>query len=613
MGGFGVDEVARNMSQNNSTASAPPTILVCVLFSLAFESPYVLPWIAHHTILGVDHFDMYLDDVSPTWVPQHAEDHADLLALLNQSAAVTLHSMRMLGLEGQGDQLAHCVSETMGRADWVGGWDIDENMGVGLPVNMKPPQAAADHRDAVAAAVAAVAAATAYPAAAAAPDEMRAALHAVTTNVASTGFHGRLELERERDPLYTLPPIDPSINALKDALSKIAEDVTGIKISRVDIGSVSRHAFPEEKELMFSQYVDRYGVHRMGKSMWRPCSQTYPAPIQGHNLIVAERCPRLSSARCRSTTGCSWNNVRSACGGPELGKVILPNGYLLSATVAPKEGSTTLYWQSQWTIRHNYNTEFFRQVSARCAVRLGAADMWKAQAELDFAAGAAGNAYFDEEGKNVNCTTPFLTVSATQTWKEKRGHQNPCPYHVVEWDRSKRKASLALVTNVKVFAINLRQVVAEKSSGGHRERQKQAHGMDHGTFVPSFTMPFRLYNYKRSTAECEWKLRVQSEKGSIFDQQGSDGLRSNGRFNESARMRLLKKQCLEKEKAREYIVKHDKGRQTDHTLGNVVHVKMIYATMKVLFGTKGVLILHQEKRRLREKLNAVVKNDTLLF
>jgi len=98
----------------------PPTVLLCALFSLTFESSYLLPWVAHHASLGVDHFDLYLDDVSNSWLPDHAKQHAPLLALLEDSDIITLHSMKALGFVSQEHQIVHCAAETMGRADWVG-------------------------------------------------------------------------------------------------------------------------------------------------------------------------------------------------------------------------------------------------------------------------------------------------------------------------------------------------------------------------------------------------------------------------------------------------------------------------------------------------------------
>lgn len=31
---------------------AAPTVALCVLFTFRFESPYILPWIAHHALYG---------------------------------------------------------------------------------------------------------------------------------------------------------------------------------------------------------------------------------------------------------------------------------------------------------------------------------------------------------------------------------------------------------------------------------------------------------------------------------------------------------------------------------------------------------------------------------
>jgi hypothetical protein len=85
------------MFNTTTPGNAPQTVLLCCLFTLRFESTYLLPWLAHHAVLGVDHFDLYLDDASHSWDESQRVKHAPLLRLLEDSKHITLHSMRGLG------------------------------------------------------------------------------------------------------------------------------------------------------------------------------------------------------------------------------------------------------------------------------------------------------------------------------------------------------------------------------------------------------------------------------------------------------------------------------------------------------------------------------------
>ena len=41
-----------------------PGLVLCAIFTLRFEAPYILPWVAHHRRLGVDRLLLYHDDAS---------------------------------------------------------------------------------------------------------------------------------------------------------------------------------------------------------------------------------------------------------------------------------------------------------------------------------------------------------------------------------------------------------------------------------------------------------------------------------------------------------------------------------------------------------------------
>ena len=50
-----------------------PGLVLCALFTLRFEAPYILPWVAHHRLLGVDRLLLYHDDASGMWSPSLSE------------------------------------------------------------------------------------------------------------------------------------------------------------------------------------------------------------------------------------------------------------------------------------------------------------------------------------------------------------------------------------------------------------------------------------------------------------------------------------------------------------------------------------------------------------
>ena len=67
---------------------------LCSLFTLRYEAPYLLPWLAWHLMAGVSHVWLYQDDASPSYSPALAVTHARLLKLLGSASdRVTLRSM----------------------------------------------------------------------------------------------------------------------------------------------------------------------------------------------------------------------------------------------------------------------------------------------------------------------------------------------------------------------------------------------------------------------------------------------------------------------------------------------------------------------------------------
>ena len=65
------------------TAPSPSAPLVlCALFSLRYEAPYLLPWLAYHRMLGFDRIILYHDDASGMFSADLLESHSKLLQLL---------------------------------------------------------------------------------------------------------------------------------------------------------------------------------------------------------------------------------------------------------------------------------------------------------------------------------------------------------------------------------------------------------------------------------------------------------------------------------------------------------------------------------------------------
>ena len=107
-----------------------PGLVLCALFTLRFEAPYILPWVAHHRRLGVDRLLLYHDDASGMWSPSLSERHSELLSALREHDNwITLYSAAALNFSGeiQTQQLAHCNVEALRlNASWAANWDLDE-------------------------------------------------------------------------------------------------------------------------------------------------------------------------------------------------------------------------------------------------------------------------------------------------------------------------------------------------------------------------------------------------------------------------------------------------------------------------------------------------------
>ena len=111
-------------------------LAICAQVSLRYETPYLLPWVAYHTLLGFDSIILYIDDGTHLGAIDHTA-HSRLLGMLGNAKHVTVHSMTALNQTGPGAQMAHCVFTARKHATWMAMWDIDEVPAMG-PVPSTP-------------------------------------------------------------------------------------------------------------------------------------------------------------------------------------------------------------------------------------------------------------------------------------------------------------------------------------------------------------------------------------------------------------------------------------------------------------------------------------------
>ena len=106
---------------------------LCTWSTLRYESPHLLPWVAHHLAAGFDHVFVINEDISPSWPPNALHD-AQLQAL-RSAENVTLVSMANdVGADEpdkstlrQQSAIDYCnkLGVELGFA-WMSIWDVDE-------------------------------------------------------------------------------------------------------------------------------------------------------------------------------------------------------------------------------------------------------------------------------------------------------------------------------------------------------------------------------------------------------------------------------------------------------------------------------------------------------
>jgi len=127
-----------NFSQSTNSSNKLQLGL-CSMFTLRYEAPHLLPWIAHNLHVGVGHIFLFMDDISPAWASDdlqkqlastlHGDDRITLLSMKHEltSLNLTVEDAKMQhGFGLQALQIQRCNSLGRERVEWMGSWDLDE-------------------------------------------------------------------------------------------------------------------------------------------------------------------------------------------------------------------------------------------------------------------------------------------------------------------------------------------------------------------------------------------------------------------------------------------------------------------------------------------------------
>lgn len=109
-------------------------LAICTMFTMDYEGPYLLPWLAYHRLIGFDHVLLYLDDCDGTARARHRGIFKPL---------VGLHWVRVVskceaGTQSHMEVLRHCEAVARGLgATWVVNWDVGMPIWESSPRQMK--------------------------------------------------------------------------------------------------------------------------------------------------------------------------------------------------------------------------------------------------------------------------------------------------------------------------------------------------------------------------------------------------------------------------------------------------------------------------------------------
>ena len=97
------------------------------MVTLDYESPYLLPWLAYHRLIGFDYVMLYLDDPAGTSMVKHPR----ILKLLAATDWVKVETKCQAHTDEEGTSHMSLIHRCASSARelgvlWVANWDVDE-------------------------------------------------------------------------------------------------------------------------------------------------------------------------------------------------------------------------------------------------------------------------------------------------------------------------------------------------------------------------------------------------------------------------------------------------------------------------------------------------------
>ena len=232
-----------------TTRPASDKLALCTMVTLDYESPYLLPWLAYHRLIGFDYVMLYLDDPSGTSKAKHPR----ILKLLAATDWVKVETKCEAHTDAQGTSHMSLIHRCASSARelgvlWVANWDVDEWPAFGAPVVDWPNSSHVDH------------------------------------------------VGRAPWPKAGLAGV-PSLKAHIKRIT--AQPTTGLVISRFGF-SANGHQFPKRHTLEVEAYTTRWGpTQSPGKLLWRLDSLGTPIPrwFTTHEMFFQEATARSAPVR----------------------------------------------------------------------------------------------------------------------------------------------------------------------------------------------------------------------------------------------------------------------------------------------------------------------------
>jgi hypothetical protein len=141
-----LDKSSLDVPTGPATGRAPDKLALCAMVTLDYESPYLLPWLAYHRIIGFDYVLLYIDDPSGT----SREKHPRILKLLAATDWVKVETKCEAHTDKWGTahmSLIHRCAASARKLGvlWVANWDVDEWPAFDAPVLDWPNSSHVDH------------------------------------------------------------------------------------------------------------------------------------------------------------------------------------------------------------------------------------------------------------------------------------------------------------------------------------------------------------------------------------------------------------------------------------------------------------------------------------